>query len=258
MANPFVISRRYVGSGEWSATVSVDAAPGAVVTVALGAYFNDASVASASLAAALQSALNTTLAPETFTVTWSTTTGKFTITCTSGTITTWTWGQTEFRDWMGFTGNMAGAAAFTGQNVAQGVVFAGSGRAKDTGLLAEKTGSTVVAEDGSPVRIGTISTRRKRSFQFEFEPPAAVASPLASGTDDEAGTVVPWTWFDFWEFHSRTGNPFRYYTAAGAAIGSFESAYFLENVDDFEKTPTVPGSTIWWTFRLVVRVFTIA
>lgn len=265
MRNPLYISRRDVASGEWFVNAELDGGGVQVVPIAAGTYFNDAAVASASLCAALDTGLEATFPGKNFSVVWSTSTGLFTITCTTAQLwDSFEFGSRAMADWFGFDfdDGFSGGADFvnetgaTGTMVAQGCVFAGSGRAKDTGLQAEKTGSSVVTEDGTTIRLGTQSVRRMRAWRHEWEPENPVTSPLASGIDDELGTIIPWTWFDFWNFHSQTGNPFRYYTEAAQAISAFEKAYWLESTDKFDKNPKIPGKSTFWTLPIEARVFT--
>lgn len=158
------------------------------------------------------------------------------------------------RDYLGYTGNKTGASSYTGDAVGQYVIFANSGVSHDTDWKAEKDKSTSIAEDGTPAHVGTLSTRRFRKWKHLHELTDGASSPLASPIDDPGGTIVPWTWFDFWEYHSRTGQPFVDVTG-GDMANAHNYTMFLENTETFDKEKTRSNSTLWWTMPLDVHMY---
>lgn len=90
---------------------------GTVVGITAGSYYHE------TFAAALQGMLNTQRPGSggaLWTVTCSTTTGKYTIAMSAGTFSI-TWSSTALRDLLGYTVNIAGAAISTGPSQARGL-----------------------------------------------------------------------------------------------------------------------------------------
>lgn len=101
-----------------SITISVTTNAGGptAVTITAGSYFHE------TFAPALQAALiaQRSVTGGTWSVTYSTTTGKYTIATTAGTYSI-TWTSTNARDLLGFTGNIVAVSTSTGASQARGL-----------------------------------------------------------------------------------------------------------------------------------------
>lgn len=266
MAWPLILSRRRITTGEWTIDVDADTSGGAGVeikTFAAGYYYNDSTTAAESLRNQLRVLLDSHTDAATFTVTYSTTTGKFTIT-SSGPIFSVTWNQAATRRWFGFNGNLSGAATYTSDNVAQGAIFTNSGRHNFSDYNKEYSHGTVVAESGVTAHVASTARRLVSEWDHQFEPPAFVSFPLASGTRDNSGTMDSWAWEDFWNHHTRnaegSGEPWRVYTASGLGIGNYEAENVLTErmYDKFIGVPHTANRAAYWTVRISARLYTAA
>ncbi len=254
---PFYLSRRVVTANEFYLTATVDGGGPFSCTVDAGTYYLDGN-STDSLVGAVDAALEAGVAGENFTVTYSTTTGKVSIACTTLAITwTVTFGSTALRDWLGFTTGWAGSGASpqTGTNIAQGQLFAGSARAKYKRIRGRDQ-SFLCASSGLGASVSSGDKRYSFEWVHGFEPGSG-AAVTGSGTLDDAGTVVPWTWEDFMDYHIESGQPFRYYASAGTAVLSYSDTFELNEKSrgEFSPEPVEDGSDQYFRIPLHVNRF---
>lgn len=265
MAQPFYLSRRRVTSGEWtfSATISAD---NQAMTLSAGLFYNDSPTSTEALVVALDNAFETAYPAQNFTISFSITTGLFSFTCTT-LVGTWsvTFNQAAFANWLGFTSGTPGWALSAGPTqtsaqVAQGCIFCGSGRQGYTGVMRRTSGASVVSEAGVTARIGSGSVRRSGAWTHGFEPYAAVSSPLASGIEDLTDIVDPWTWKDFWEHHSRYGEPFRFYRDRTSLTTDLDDTYVLHGkvYDEWIPQRVEDGANTYWRVPMEVHRYGVA
>lgn len=262
MARHFLLSRvRVLSTSQWRFDLRIPSGgPLESKAVAVGQYYNADSVAVNDLRSALKSQLDSHANAAVFTVSYSHGTGIFTIASDGATFDV-TWTDTALRDWLGYTGDLAGANSYVAPNEAQGTIFPESGRQEWNDQDYETTSGVAVAESGVVATIGTGVERELSRWTYAFEPRLRVASPLASGTFDRSGAQVPWTWQDFWSHHSTRsegkGEPFRYYTDTAAAITAYEDEYVLDapTVARFRKARTIQEADTYWRVELDVRAW---
>lgn len=259
MASPLYLSRFRVVAGAWTMDATIDAVNVNNIAIAAGTYYLDSPTASESLCAAIDAALEAAFAGEDFTVTYSTTTGKITIACTTlAGVWSLSFDQQAFADAIGWGstlgfGPVAGASQVAPE-VAQYAIFAGSGRALWSGMESEIPNAAGKSSAGVTSGVGSENESFAGSWLHGFERQVAVASPLESGTKDDAGTVRPWVWADFFKHHRTYRHPFRLYTAAGDAIGSYEDTLVLrdKSLGPFAPQPLEEGSWYFWQVPLEV------
>lgn len=257
---PLYLSRKRVLGSEFSVRVTVqDGTPvPTTISVAAGSYYNGALVAGESLSSALQTALNTHPdAGGLFGVSYDITganAGKFSI--VHGSVFDLdfvTPGQagTDLRNWLGFTGNKAGAATYTSDNLARGAIFTGSGRS-DYKRKRDQDSGTAKSTSGVAGHLGSGNRLRMASWVHRFEASGLVASPLQSGTWDDPETYVPWVWEDFWDHHTTSGEPFRYYNTTPPALGSVDDTYVFDRkmYGPFEPEMLISNSERYWIVKV--------
>ena len=259
---PIYLSRRRVLANEWTMTGTVDGVGPTVMTIPAGYYYLDSTTASESLCAQIDTLLEANFGAENFTCTWSTTLGNITVACqTLGATWALSFNETSFSKWTGMQGGWGASANATqlGPSVCQGCIFTGSGRAAFPGLIRKTSGATVISESGKVAHIGSSSYPTYSSWEHGFEASAGVVSPQESGTwtPEALGSPDSWAWVDFWKHHASTGEPFRYYTAAGAAITAYEDTYVLdgETYTRFAPSRVEEASDRYWRVRLEVAKF---
>ncbi len=257
MANPVYLSRVMLGAAEWGATFNVDGVP-LPIYVPAGAYYID------ELTTAWEDQAEAEFVGESFSIDFDLATGKTSIRCSTVAASDFdlTWLSDEFRDWMGFAGNFSnvGTTTQTATNIAQGVIFAGSGR-KSYRRERDNDNRYRRASSGRSASVGNSDVLYDWSWVHEFEPLTATTSPvLASGTLDEAGTVVPWTWEDFFAYHKRTGQPFRLYESSADSLSEYLYGFALElntkSRGPFAPTPTEDNSDRYFTVPMACSKYT--
>ncbi len=257
MANPVYLSRVVLAPNEWGATFNVDGVSNDIYVPA-GAYYID------EITTAWEDEAEDVYAGESFTIDFSLTTGKTSIRCSTVAASDFdlTWLSTSFRDWMGFTAGFSnvGTTTQTATNIAQGVLFAGSGR-KSYRRKRHNDNRYRRASSGRSAGVGSADVLYDWTWLHEFEPLTAATSPvLASGTLDEAGTVVPWTWEDFFAYHKRTSQPFRLYESSADSLSAYLYGHALElNAESrgpFEPKPTEDDSDRYFTVPMACSKFT--
>lgn len=259
MAWPVYLSLRPVAEDEWAFSVTIGATT-EVLEVAEGRYYNDSIVAAESLAAAIQDALNThsAIGGNPFTVLYDLETGEFTISRTGNFGITWT--VTSFRDWVGFSGNVSGGASYTSDQVAQGTIFADSGRSMFPGRQYHYQVGQTRSQAGPVALIGTGVETVTSLWQHQLEPVEGVASPLASGSRDDSNSVVPWTWLDFFRHHLQfyVGEPFRFYAESTDSLNDWEDEYQLVDTDAFDPAWGEPEVAVYCTIRMTVADYVVS
>lgn len=259
MAWPVYMSLRPVIAAELSLSVTIGVTT-EVLTLAAGRYYNDSILASESFAQALANALNThsAVGGDPFVVTYDLAAGEFTMSRAG--VFDVTWPDTVLRDWLGWQGPVAGAAAYTSEQVAQGTIFADTGRATWPGRQYNwKVGETT-AQAGVVAQIGTGFEVVTSVWEHQLEPGAFGASPLASGARDDDSSVVPWTWLDFFRHHRRyyVRTPFRFYALSTDGINDWEDEYLLVNADMFGPKRGEAEVDAYWTIHLEVADYVVS
>ncbi len=259
MAEPFYLSRFRLTGALIDATV--DTVNHNDIPIPDGLYYLDSATAAESLAAAIDAALEGAYATEDFTVTYSTTTGKFTFSCTT---LAGNWALT-FKSTLGTivgygAGGGSGPAAGAAQvatNLAQYAIFAGSGRSSWEGRESDVPNVGHRSTSGKTFGVGSANELFAASWLHAHERAAAQTSPLESGTRDDADAVDPWVWQDFFRHHRQTHHPFRFYEAAGAAINAYEDVYKLDgpSLGRFMPKNQEEGSWYYWKVPLHVVPF---
>lgn len=258
MANPFYLSLRPLLASEWtiSVTIGVDTD---VIAIPAGRYFNDSFTAADSLAAVLQAALDThSSAGAGFTVLYDLAAGEFTISHAG--VFSVTWPSTAMRDWLGFSGVLGGGNSYTSDQVAQGTIFADTGRSNWPGRQYHWQVGQTKSQAGPVAIIGTGTRTVTSSWDHPLEPSAGVASPLASGARDDDSSVVPWTWADFYAHHlgNYVGEPFRFYALTTDGINDWEDEYQLVDIVDFGPARGEAEVDAYWTIRVVVADYVVS
>lgn len=259
MANPLLLSRFRVVAGAWTMDATIDAVNVNNIAIAAGTYYLDSATAAESLCAAIDAALEAAFAGEDFTVTYSTTTGKITIACTTlAGVWSITFDQQAFADAVGWGstlgfGPVAGGSQVAPE-VAQYAIFAGSGRQQWKGLDSEIPNAHGKSSAGVTSGVGSSNEAFGGSWLHGFERLDAQASPLESGTKDDASAVRPWVWADFFKHHRTFRHPFRLYAAAGDAIADYEEELVLrgKSLGPFAPQPLEDGSWYFWQVALEV------
>lgn len=238
---------------------TVDATPGTPTYVAAGTYYLDSATSAESFRVALDNALEAAFGAENFTVTFDLDTGKFAIQCTS-LAGTWAiafnqaladllgWGAT-----LGFPLQAGGTA--TAPEIAQYQIFADSGRSNWKGYASDVAGADGRSGSGVSSGVGSPDVLYDGMWTHAHEPELLIASPLASGTRDDAGTQRPWTWMDFMDHHRATRQPFRYYDGTGLTLLQYEKVLKLAGKSTKKFTPDTqePGSRRYWIVDLEVE-----
>lgn len=261
MAECVYLSRFDVLANTWSITGTCDGDTSGPLYIPAGSYYLDSATAAESLVAAIDALLESLFPAHNFTVTYSTTTGKITCTCTDLGVATWTitfGGGLE--NAIGFGAAPLGwaptaATAVTSPEVCQYCIFAESARQNWSGYSEDVPNADGKSTAGVTAGVSADPTTPllSGSWTHGFEPLAAVASPLASGTRDDAGTVRPWTWQDFFRHH-KGRQPFRFYDGTGLAIGSYEKALVLRDKSLKGFGPENQEKAVWeyWIVNLEV------
>lgn len=260
MASPLYLSRFRVVANTLGVSGTVDAQAVGITYIPAGLYYLDSPTAAESLVSALDSVLESmfTAPNEDFTVAFSTTTGLVTIACTT-LAATWSltfnqaladligWGST-----LGF-GLVAGGSQVSPE-LASHCIFAGSGRQQWPGLASEIPNAHGKSSAGVTSGVGSQNESFSGAWLHGFERFTAQASPLESGTKDDAGAVRPWVWADFFKHHRTFRHPFRLYAAAGDAIASYEDEFVLrgKSLGPFAPAMLEDGSWYFWQVPLEV------
>lgn len=258
-------SRIVLAANEWGANVTVDATTKAVYLPA-GTYYLDSSTAAESLTQAMEDALEdavTGFAGEGFTIDFVKATGHTTIRCStvSASDFDWVWLSDAYRDAMGFTAGFTnvGTTTQTSTNIAQFVLYAGSGR---TSYRREfhNDNRYRMASSGRSASVGNTTELRAWSWSHNFEPLTATTSPvLASGTMDEDSSVLPWTWEDFFLYHKSTGQPFRMWEDPSDSLADYSYGHDIElnekSRGPFTPQPTEDNSDRYFTVQMAVNKY---
>lgn len=263
MALPLISARVYVPANTWKADITVTGTAdvdAATITVPAGWYYLKTSdSAGDSLVTTIDGLLEAAYPASNFTVDADLATGIVTIGIQVAGSISWAWNTgtygTGFRNWLGFgaTGDF-GPIAFgnsqSGSEEAQGLVFVGSvGRTNYHREKRQKTVSGSRSESGSVAKLAKSGRRYETSWEHHFEPLSRTTSPLKSGIFDEAGTVRPWAWEDF--FDHCAIQPFRYY--ADRSSSDYESKNYdltPEAAREFEEVMKEEGVE----HNLIVRI----
>lgn len=260
---PMYLSRITIPASTWSITATVDGVGPSTVFLAAGSYYIDGSGAE-SLCQAVDDALEATFGAENFTVGHSTTTGIIAFNCTT-LAGTWTvsFNQLEFARWMGFAaaGNawVAAGSPQVSAKVCAGQIFTGSGRQSFPGLHQRTSGATVISESGVTAHVGSNAYRTRARWEHGFEAYTGTSSPLESGVYAAPSSAL-WTWRDWWQHHAATGEPFRYFTAAGLASTAYEDAYVLDgkSYTEWEPSRQEEASDRYWKIAMDVAKYQAA
>lgn len=271
---PVYLSRTRIETGDWTASVSVDGSA-QTLTIPGGTYYLDSDTAAESLRQAIADGLEALYPAKAFTVTWSTTTGKFTF-AIDALATTWSLdcNQVEFAAWLGYRSTAKGWSASaslsrTSTDPCAGVIFADSERTNFEGFTRNYQVGSVSTQSGIVAQVSTGSIYRTSSWDHEFEPELYSSSPLASGVryasivDGTGGTATNvWRWEDFFDHHSayHAGEPFKYFYSAGVTIDAFEDEYVLvdRSIKAFSPTMTEPSTTRYNRVSLSVAEYVTA
>jgi hypothetical protein len=212
-----------VPTGGWA--VSANTGGGATaVTVAAGTY------TLASIMTAFQVALNAAFAEDflvTSNISETTRTGYVTLDMVNAGNWTLNWTSTDFRDYLGFTGNLTGANSYTGTVTPQGLWI------PDCEVSAyygnSDSGHRVVMMTQTRSGTGIVKTIVESSF---VEHPgftwSHVSAPYARGDRETGGSVS----FENWWYQTQTGLVYSYFPAgngvavftnsSGNAVGSYK------------------------------------
>lgn len=262
MAVVSYLSRFTVFANTWGIAGTCDGDTSGPLYLPAGTYYLDSATAAESLVAAIDTLLGTLFPAESFTVTYSMATGKVTVQCDSlGVAATWTLTFSGgLEDAIGFGAAPQGfaptvATAVTSPEVCQYCIFAGSGRSQWSGTASAISNAEGTSDAGVSSGVGSSNKRLKGSWMHAHERLAAVASPLESGTRDDADAVRPWTWQDFFDHHRSTHHPFRFYDGTGLTVSQYERAYKLtgKSLGDFGPQNPEEGSWYYWQVPLEVR-----
>jgi hypothetical protein len=263
MSAHVLLSRRRVITGEWSMDATDTDHGGGVHTLAIpaGEYYLDSDVPGESLCTVMDTLLDVAFGPDTFTVAYDLTTGKITWTI-AGLAGTWSvaFNEDSFAKWVGFAaaGGGWGATAVATQvstNACRGAIHTRSGRSMfrhepmETGYYQRR------AMSGKVASVSTDATLYTGNWQHDFEPEVFSAAPLESGCWDALGTVVPWTWSDFFAHHgsmAQSVQPFHFYEDPTAGIASYEQAWVLANAKNFDPAPFEESNFYHWIVPLEV------
>lgn len=253
------LSLRPVQASEWYLNVDIGGTAEDLY-LAAGRYYNDAFLAGESLGNALQVALNThsAVGGNPFTVTYDLAAGEYTLSRTGNFDIDWP--VTSLRDWLGFTGSVSAASSYTSVNPAQGALFPESGRAQWPGRQYHYTVGYSPSQAGPVAIISAGDETVGSNWMHPIEPSAFSASPLASGARDDAGTVVPWTFLDFYRHHLQVfgGEPFRLYPDLAGLINSYEDDYVLVDLKMFGPERVEDEVDAYWAIGIRVADYVVS
>lgn len=164
-------------------------------------------MADLSAAAALQVAIRAEMTtqswvtPTNCTVTWSKTTGKFTVAYSSANFTM-AWSLAAGRNWMGFSASQSGAQTYTSDQVPTYVIDPTMSKVSDDSTNYEPDGiaSLAIADDGAGFGIARYESPVYRDWLQQYESKAKTLRLSAASSH-------PWTFQDLFE-HCRTVFPF--------------------------------------------------
>ena len=193
--------------------------------------------AGTSLLAVIQQNLNNLNANSTYTVTVDSTsdtsTGKVTIAVTGVATFDITWTDTVLRDILGFTGNLSGAATYTGGNQARYLFLPPCGRSPS--LLAPDGDAGVPLRDGN-LNVAPDGTLYAMSFATRYVDRIGFSALRGSSTWTYFETTVNQSLQTFWVDVISKGYPFRYFPVRSAGSSR---AWVSQRIDAFEVTRVV-------------------
>lgn len=256
MATGSYLSRFTVSANTLSLTATIDAVAHGPLYIPAGTYYLDSATASESLVAAIDTLLEANWGAEDFTVTYAMDTGKVTIACTTlGATWSMTFNQ-ALADLLGWGstlgwGIVAGASQVSPE-VCQCVIFPGSGRSQWAGIESDIPNEGHRSGSGVSAGVGQADELLGGTWVHAFERQVAEASPLESGTRDDADAVRPWTWQDFFRHHRQTHHPFRFYDGTGLTVAQYEKVYKLDgkSLGKFAPKTQEEGSWYWWIIQV--------
>lgn len=195
-----------------------------------------------SLLTAVKTALDAVSGNSTYTVSLDDTndssTGKVTISAAgvASFAIDWT-AATSLRDILGFTGNLTGAATYTGDNQALYLHLPGCGRSNAPNPLADNgtpiSEATIVFAPGSDVSYAMAFGTSRTIGSMEFQ------HLLGSNTWTSLEVVTNESLQTFWTYSIRKGYPVRWY-ADRNVDGTYITVRFLK-IKEFGATPLVPS-----------------
>lgn len=224
----------------------------ATVTMSSGTYAHEtmASYSAVSGYTAFSAALKTALdaaSPNTrtYTVTYSTSTGKYTIGVSAGTFSltfsTHSTAGTNFRNMLGFSGDTSLGSSDTSDYKCYYVIHSGSGGKTEASDDYEPEGYVTGAVSDSGISYGTASTLAPTHNDWQ-----QVAETKAATFSRSAATATPWTYEHFFK-HVRADLPFLVVDDAGTAAHFLraEAAHWkpVRMFADYDGAWTIPFST---------------